>query len=177
MRYLAAVAVFGACASGPGDSPWLLETPTCTFQTTDAVPEWDGCRVYWAGEPTRTMMVELINARSSGSFVVPGSSWWRLSYTDESVGQEMLALRNASNEGLPPMLTAEQIDLSPIQAYAVSGHMEVRTNEIGDHEVELAGTVQLDIRGSGLSGTERHDISVSAHGPPSQVGPADVITP
>jgi hypothetical protein len=80
----ALVAGCGTQGSGPsGSGPFLLETTDCAlvnnFMFDGAPTSWTDCRVYWSGQPTNIMTVELTVPATTGSFLAPGPGWVRAS--------------------------------------------------------------------------------------------------
>ena len=163
----------------PGRDPWLLDTHSCTTSSTSERHDWVDCRVLWTGEPDRIVIVELVSANTTGSFAVPGSGWWRLSYTEASVDHDRLAIRTpAQTNVLPPPPATGAVELAPSPFFFYAGFMDVGTNELGDHEVELSGHVDIELNNlSGGSDSFSAEISVRASGDGDDGGSDEIVGP
>lgn len=171
-----AFVVLAACPQGPGDSPWLLEQPQCHF--TNGAP----CRVFWTGYPDHLLMIELMSAGTTGSFVAPGPGWRRIAMWDKTAtdGEKSIGLVSLLDH--PQLPTSVQRDvveftLAPIN-YFYRGTITFADFVLEDEHVSFKATIDGEVYVP-HSGTQPFTLTydLSASGPSSGGGADDVVGP
>jgi hypothetical protein len=148
MRAALWLAVVAGCGT-PSDEPFVIETTDCalvnSFTFDGQSTQWNDCRVYWSGPPTKMLTVELTNPATSGSFVMPHATWIRASLHVPN-GEVQGSLRTTEHYGtLPPSLGSDQLALDMRVAtcgnLGTSGLSLNTTAEVGD--LSASFTVQI----------------------------------
>ena len=181
MRAAAIVCVVLMGCGTQSASSFLLETTDCAvvnnFKADGAATPWSDCRVYWSGSSTSMLTVELTTPGTSGSFVMPATSWARANVYVPADGVDGdHAIKPLAAGALPTSRAADEIGLDiPIAACGnlntATGTVDVMA-DVGDGSISFSMSVALMCGTAQLTG----GFIVTASGSTTAGDPATVVT-